>query len=142
MRLLQINTMACDGSDVFWPWFLWLLGAFILGLLIGWLLRQIFGGGAAAAAAVADEPAVKQDLTKIEGIGPKIEGLLNDKGIISYKQLSKTSVSFLEKVIHDAGPNFATHRGMTGTWPAQANLADLGLWDELGKWQDVLKGGV
>ena len=138
MRILQINTMACDGSDVFWPWFLWLLGAFILGLLLGWLLRQIVGGAAAA----ADEPAVKQDLTKIEGIGPKIEGLLNNKGVISYRQLSNTSISFLEKLIHDAGPNFATHRGMTKTWPAQANLADQGEWDELAKWQEVLKGGV
>jgi hypothetical protein len=138
MTLLQINTVACDGSDVFWPWFLWLLGAFILGLLLGWLLKQLLGGAAVA----AEEPAVKQDLTKVEGIGPKIEGLLNDKGIISYRQLSDTPVNFLEKVIHDAGPNFATHRGMTKTWPAQAKLADLGEWDELAKWQEVLKGGV
>ncbi|MGA9239353.1 hypothetical protein [Robiginitalea sp.] len=140
MTLLQINTIACDGSDVFWPWFLWLLGAFILGLLLGWLLKQLFGGGAAA---VAAGPApVKQDLTKIEGIGPKIEGLLNKKGIISYAQLSDSAVSFLEQMINDAGPNFATHRGMTGTWPAQAKLADIGEWDELAKWQEVLKGGV
>jgi hypothetical protein len=140
MTLLQINTIACDGSDVFWPWFLWLLGAFILGLLLGWLLKQLFGGGAAAVAAAP--AAVKQDLTKIEGIGPKIEGLLNNKGIISYGQLSDTKISFLEQMITDAGPNFATHRGMTGTWPAQAKLADLGEWDELARWQEVLKGGV
>jgi hypothetical protein len=139
MKLLQINTIACDGSDVFWPWFLWLLGAFILGLLLGWLLKQLFGGAAAVAGA---PPAVKQDLTKVEGIGPKIEGLLNNKGIISYRQLSDTPVSFLEQVITDAGPNFATHRGMTGTWPAQAKLAEIGEWDELAKWQDSLKGGV
>ena len=138
MTLLQINTMACDGSDVFWPWFLWLLGAFILGLLLGWLLKSLFGGAAAPAA----PPAEKQDLTKVEGIGPKIEGLLNSKGIISYRQLSEAPISMLEKMIHDAGPNFATHRGMTGTWPAQAKLAELGEWDELAKWQEVLKGGV
>ena len=138
MTLLQINTIACDGSDVFWPWFLWLLGAFILGLLLGWLLKSLFGGGAAA----AGPSPVKQDLTKIEGIGPKIEGLLNNKGIISYAQLSDTRKSFLEQMITDAGPNFATHRGMTGTWPAQAKLADLGEWDELAKWQETLKGGV
>ena len=44
MLNLQINTTACDGSDVFWPWLLWLLGAFLLGLLLGWLLKQFFGG--------------------------------------------------------------------------------------------------
>jgi hypothetical protein len=138
MTLLQINTIACDGSDVFWPWFLWLLGAFILGLLLGWLLKSLFGGGAAA----AGPSPVKQDLTKVEGIGPKIEGLLNNKGIVSYAQLSDCAVSFLEQMIEEAGPNFATHRGMTATWPAQAKLADLGQWDELAKWQDHLKGGV
>ncbi|WMI64214.1 hypothetical protein RBH94_09040 [Aestuariibaculum sp. YM273] len=135
MKLLQINTTACDGSDVFWSWFLWLLAAFVLGLIIGWLLKQIFGG-------TSSESDVKQDLTKVEGIGPKIEGLLNKKGIISYRQLSGTSKSFLEDMLVEAGPAFTTHRGMTGTWPAQAKLADLGEWDELKKWQDVLKGGV
>ena len=44
MLLLQINTTACDGSDVFWTWLMWLLGAFLLGLLLGWLLKQLFGG--------------------------------------------------------------------------------------------------
>lgn len=135
MKFLQINTTACDGSDVFWSWILWLLAAFILGLIIGWLLKQIFGGTSSASD-------VKQDLTKVEGIGPKIEGLLNKKGIISYRQLSNTSKSFLEDMLVEAGPAFTTHRGMTSTWPAQAKLAELGEWDELKKWQDVLKGGV
>lgn len=137
MKLLQINTTACDGSDVFWSWFLWLLAAFILGLIIGWLLKRIFGGKTASS-----EVDVKQDLTKVEGIGPKIEGLLNKKGIISYRQLSNTSKSFLEDMLVEAGPAFTTHRGKTNTWPAQAKLAELGDWDELKKWQDVLKGGV
>lgn len=139
MTLLQINTTACDGSDVFWPWLLWLLGAFLLGLLLGWLLKQLFGGAAAGAAAISS---TKQDLTKIEGIGPKIEGLLNDRGIYSYAQLSHASHTFLEQMIVDGGPAFTTHRGMTGTWPAQANLADLGQWDELARWQLILKEGV
>ncbi|GAA4298978.1 hypothetical protein [Aestuariibaculum suncheonense] len=136
MKLLQINTTACDGSDVFWSWFLWLLAAFILGLIIGWILKQISGGVSSS------EAYVKQDLTKVEGVGPKIEGLLNKKGIISYRQLSNTSKKFLEDMLVEAGPAFITHRGMTNTWPAQAKLAELGEWDELKKWQDVLKGGV
>jgi len=135
MKLLQINTTTCDGSDVFWTWILWLLAAFVLGLILGWLLKQIFGSGAAGS-----EPT--QDLTKIEGIGPKIEGLLNKKGIKSYRQLSNVSHSFLEQMIEEAGPAFATHRGMTNTWPAQSKLAELSEWDELKKWQDVLKAGM
>ncbi|WP_067151093.1 hypothetical protein [Pseudotamlana agarivorans] len=138
MRLLQISTTACDGSDVFWPWFLWLLAAFILGFLLGWLLKSIFGCGSKEEKVTY----IKQDLTKVEGIGPKIEGLLNDRGIISYKQLSNTTIEFLENMLVEAGPAFITHRGMTRTWPAQANLADHGEWEELKNWQDVLKGGV
>jgi len=138
MIFLQINTTACDGSDAFLPWLLWLLAAFILGLILGWLLRQIIGGGGAAVG--VDN--TKQDLTKIEGIGPKIQNLLNNAGINSYEQLANASHTFLEKVISDAGPALYTHRGMTNTWPAQAKLAQHGEWEELEKWQKVLKGGM
>ena len=137
MKLLQINTTACDGSDVFWTWILWLLLAFILGFLLGWLLKHLFCGKTDSKVSKG-----RQDLKKIEGIGPKIEELLNKKGIENYDQLSNTAVSYLEKIIEDGGPAFTTHRGMTKTWPAQAKLADLGEWDELEKWQQVLKGGV
>ena len=138
MKLLQINTIACDGSDVFWPWLLWLLAAFLLGLLLGWLLKQLSGGAGAVMAVNSS----KQDLTKVEGIGPKIEGLLNNKGVYSYAQLSNCSHVFLEGMIEEAGPAFTTHRGMTNTWPAQAKLADMNEWDELTKWHSVLKAGV
>ena len=138
MKLLQINTTACDGSDVFWTWLLWLLGAFILGLLLGWLLKQLFGGSAAAGAVNSS----KQDLTKVEGIGPKIQGLLNKKGVYSYAQLANCSHAFLEDMIKEGGPAFTTHKGMTNTWPAQAKLADMSEWDELNKWQTVLKAGI
>lgn len=134
MIFLQINTTACDGSDVFWMWLLWLLLAFILGVILGWLLKQLFGDDTVDSR--------KQDLTKIEGIGPKIESLLNKAGIKSYQQLANTSHSSLEKIISDAGPALYTHRGMTNTWPAQAKLAELEEWEELEKWQKVLKGGI
>lgn len=137
MKLLLMNTTACDGSDVFWTWILWLLAAFILGFILGWLLKQIFDSGAGSAGSD-----LKQDLTKIEGIGPKIEGLINKKGITSYRQLSNASHSLLEQMIEDAGPAFTTHRGMTNTWSAQAKLAELGEWDQLKKWQDMLKSGM
>jgi len=190
MLSLQINTTACDGSDMFWPWILWLLGAFILGLLLGWLLRQIFGGKtdttdydakinglevelkacrnekskllsslaaataeAAAAISSAKKPkvaslgatpisaddSVKDDLTKVEGIGPKIKGLFNDAGIWSFVQLSEASIERLQKVLDDAGPRYRMHNPKT--WAQQAKLAAEGKWDELKKWQKELKGG-
>ncbi|MGB5242306.1 MAG: hypothetical protein WBN50_01710 [Lutimonas sp.] len=143
MIKLAINTTACDGSDVFWPWLLWLLGAFLLGLLLGWLLKQIFGGDGAnkvAAAPFVAVDAVKDDLTKIEGIGPKIQGLLNNESIWSFKQLSETSSLRLQRILDAAGAAYTMHNPRT--WSAQARLADEGNWEELKIWQEHLKGGV
>ncbi|RLD82397.1 MAG: hypothetical protein DRJ07_08195 [Bacteroidetes bacterium] len=143
MLQLQINTTACDGSDVFWPWLLWLLGAFLLGLLLGWLLKQLFGGsddGDTYVAPVAAVDAVKDDLTKIEGIGPKIKGLINNDGIWSFHQLAVSPTSRLQKVLDNAGPAYTVHNPRT--WAAQSKLADEGHWEELKIWQDFLKGGL
>ena len=145
MLKLALNTTACDGSDVFWPWLLWLLGAFLLGLLLGWLLKQLFGGDdnnsvVAAAAPLAAVDSVKDDLTKIEGIGPKIKGLLNNDGIWSFHQLALAKTTRLQKILDDAGSAYTVHNPRT--WAAQAKLADEGNWEELNIWQEHLKGGL
>ena len=145
MLKLAINTTACDGSNVFWPWLLWLLGAFLLGLLLGWLLKQLFGCGGdsatkVAAAPLAADDSVKDDLTKIEGIGPKIQGLLNNDGIWSFKQLADAPTSRLQKILDDAGPAYTMHNPRT--WAAQSKLAYEQHWEELKIWQDHLKGGL
>jgi large subunit ribosomal protein L21 len=86
-------------------------------------------------APVAVEP---DDLKKIEGIGPKIEGILHEAGILTYAQLAAADVSYLEKVVReDAGIRVA----FPTTWPEQAKLAADGLWDTLEKLQEDLKGG-
>ena len=51
------------------------------------------------------------DLTIVEGIGPKVKGHLNDSAM------------------------------NPGTWPKQAELAAEGKWDELKAWQEELDGG-
>lgn len=143
MLKLAINTTACDGSNVFWPWFLWLLAAFLLGLLLGWLLRNLFGGSSTETQTVSTFAAVdsvKDDLTKIEGIGPKIQGLLNADGIWSFNQLANAPKTRLQKILDDAGPAYTIHKPRT--WSAQAKLADEGNWDDLEHWQNQLKGGL
>lgn len=79
------------------------------------------------------------DLKKIEGIGPKIAGLLKDKGIISFTDLSKAKVGTLRKILKEAGSRYKMHD--PSTWAKQAKLAATGKWDELKDWQDTLKGG-
>jgi len=82
---------------------------------------------------------VKDDLKKIEGIGPKIEQLLYAEGIYTWDDLSKTAVEVIQVILDKAGPRYKMHN--PGTWPEQAGMAAQGKWDELKKWQDELKGG-
>lgn len=79
------------------------------------------------------------DLTKIEGIGPKINELLQDAGIASYADLAGTSPERIKEILSEAGGQFASHD--PSTWPAQSEMARDGKWEELKTWQDQLDGG-
>lgn len=79
------------------------------------------------------------DLKKVEGIGPKIEKLLNADGIYTWKQLSQADPAHIKEVLLAAGPRYRIHD--PSTWPHQAELCDQGKWAELEKLQDELKGG-
>jgi large subunit ribosomal protein L21 len=75
------------------------------------------------------------DLTLIEGIGPKIAGLFNDAGIMTFAQLADTSVEKMQEILTAAGPRYTMHN--PGTWAEQAALARDGKMDELKAWQDA-----
>jgi large subunit ribosomal protein L21 len=79
------------------------------------------------------------DLEIVEGIGPKIAGLLRAGGITTFAALSAAPVDKVKEILHNAGGTFATHD--PSTWGEQAKMADAGKWDELKKWQDELNGG-
>lgn len=81
----------------------------------------------------------RDDLTVIEGIGPKIQMLLNQYGIFSYRHLAEADVVRLKEILAAAGPQLAMHD--PGTWPSQANLAANDQWDTLKSVQGFLKGG-
>jgi len=79
------------------------------------------------------------DLTKIEGIWPKIAELLIAAGIITFADLSGSKIADLRKILADGGSRFAMHDPKT--WKKQATLAKNGKRDELKKLQDELDGG-
>jgi predicted flap endonuclease-1-like 5' DNA nuclease len=83
--------------------------------------------------------AKKDDLKKIEGIGPKIASILTDKGIGTFAKLAGASVKTLEGILKEAGPRYTMHK--PGSWPKQAKLAASGDWDKLKVLQDKLDGG-
>jgi NADH-quinone oxidoreductase subunit I len=106
------------------------------------------GAGAEAQATVVAEPAqatevlatppTPDDLTIIEGIGPKISALLQGVNIKTFTQLAETDVSRLEQILREAE---LQHLANPATWPEQARLAAAGKWDELKTLQGQLKGG-
>lgn len=90
---------------------------------------------AAAAKAVYGKKRIKEDdLTVVEGIGPKISELFHNHDIKTWAALASTSVEKCQEVLNSGGKRFEIHR--PGTWPMQAEMAALGKWSELKKWQD------
>ena len=83
---------------------------------------------------------IKQDdLKMVEGIGPKIEGLLHDAGITTWEQLANAPTEQVQAILDEAGPRYRMHQPTT--WAKQGRLAADGNWDELVAYQDHLYGG-
>ncbi len=95
-------------------------------------------------AAPAKEPkqkkATSDDLTKIEGIGPKAAEALVAAGIDSYENLAKSNEEKIKEILTAASSHMA-HLD-PGSWPKQSQMAADGKWEELKEWQDSVKGGV
>ena len=80
------------------------------------------------------------DLELIEGVGPKIAGLLVDAGIGTFDALSKASVESVQAVLDAGGSKF--NMAKPETWAEQAALAAKGDWAAFDKLTEELVGGV
>ncbi len=80
------------------------------------------------------------DLTIVEGIGPKINELFNDNGIKTFAELAAQTVPQLRAILDTGGARF--RMANPSTWAKQAALASVNKWAELKKLQDELSGGV
>ena len=79
------------------------------------------------------------DLKIVEGIGPKIEQLLNEGGINTWEELAAAEVDRLKEILDAAGSRYQIHD--PSTWPAQSKFAAEGKWEELKEYQEMLIGG-
>jgi len=95
----------------------------------------------AAAAAPVAKSASPDDLTKIEGIGPAVQRVLNGSGIKTFAQLAAKDPNAVSEIMRGAGSRFQMHAKSAQSWPRQAGLADQGDWDALEKLQDSLNAG-
>ena len=101
------------------------------------------GGTKKAAAKTTEAKAPKakkeDDLTLVEGIGPKAAEALTEAGIATFAKLAKAKPEAIKEIL-EASTSKLSHLDPT-TWPQQAQLAADGKMDELKKLQDELNGG-
>jgi len=130
-----------------------LLIGIVIGLLAGWLIewfidwrfwrrdRQKAAPARMATAPVPaepEEPVEPDDLTRIEGIGPKLQSILNDAGITTFESLADTSGVKLATIVE--ATDFKAPYDPS-SWPEQAALAAKGDWAALAELQERLIGG-
>ena len=80
------------------------------------------------------------DLTAIEGVGPKISELLHAAGITNFSQLAAAKVDAIQEILKAAGSRYAMAN--PGTWPEQAALLAAGDYAGFEKLAEELDGGV
>ena len=127
-------------------WLLWLvLAIFVLIVIVGWLASNKKGEEPIATPVHVEEKAEEapvlstdpDDLKKIEGIGPKVEQVLNGAGVSTYAALAAANVEKLKEVLIAKKLQMMDPTG----WIEQAEIAAKGDWDALATLQDELKGG-
>lgn len=79
----------------------------------------------------------EDDLTKLSGIGPKLEEAMKLAGIKSYTQLAKLSVEDLNASLASSGIRYS--KASAESWATQAKLAKENDWDGLKTYQSALK---
>ena len=134
------------------PWWVWVIALIIVAILLYLLTRNpaaevkpfieektsppVEPKAAQPAPFTADIDSL-DDLTIIEGIGPKISGILREAGLNTFQKLSETPPHRIAEILKAAGINLFD----ASTWPEQAALISEGKWVELKALQDKLIAG-
>lgn len=82
-------------------------------------------------------PVEPDDLTVVEGIGPKSAAALRDAGIMTFAQLAATDTDSIKSILSRANVRIA----VSDTWTDQAALAAAEDWDTLEKLKVNLRAG-
>ncbi|GAB4455640.1 MAG: hypothetical protein Kow0070_04270 [Anaerolineales bacterium] len=138
--MYAIGILAEEGPNTELAWLLYAaLAFFLLMIIVGWLTSR----RGAEQAEVTHDPRVHSiplqadDLTVLEGVGPKVAKVLNDAGIRSFADLAEANPADVQKALDAAGLQMMNPEG----WIEQAKFAAKGDMDGLKKLQDELKGG-
>jgi hypothetical protein len=139
-QMYAVRFLAEEGPNTELSWLLFIaLAFFLLMIVVGWLTSRRNGeqaevGHESRVHSIQIQP---DDLTILEGIGPKVAKILNETGILSFADLAGANADEVEKVLDAAGLQMMDPAG----WIEQAKLAAKDDMDGLKKLQDELKGG-
>jgi predicted flap endonuclease-1-like 5' DNA nuclease len=89
---------------------------------------------------VAAVKSTVDNLKLIEGIGPKMEEILNEAKISNFKELASATPEKLQEILQNAGNRYAVQN--PSTWAMQAKLAEAGKWEELDNLKKRIVKGV
>jgi hypothetical protein len=135
-KIFLTTEMLQQGGQFTWVWLLvFLVIVLIVALAAIWNARR--SGDDVIAHEASAIHSELDDLTKIEGIGPKIASIFQATGITTFTKLAESDVSKLQQILDDEDIRL----GDPTTWPQQASLAASGDWEALQKLQDELQGG-
>jgi len=132
-----LNLLSEGGPNASLSWLLRVvLIVFLLIVLIGWWVSRNKGEQAKVQ---PEAPAKKSadDLTILEGVGPKVAKILTEAGYASFADLAKADPVEVDKVLDANKLQMLDSAG----WIDQAKLAAAGDMEGLAKLQDELKGG-
>lgn len=135
-----IRFLAEEGPNTELSWLLFItLAFFLLMIIVGWLTsnRSTEQAEVAHDSRVHSIQIQPDDLTIIEGIGPKVAKVLNEAGIHSFADLATANANEVQKTLDAVGLQMMNPEG----WIEQAKLAARGNMDGLRKLQNELKGG-
>jgi len=136
--MLAMGGLQQTGPDAGWLWYVIL--AVLLLIVVWWLFsrRKTESVDARTEKSVSrNGRASADDLTKLEGIGPKVAKVLNDAEITTFDDLARAEAADVKSVLNKAGLQMMNPEG----WIEQASLAAKGDWEAVERLQNELKGG-
>lgn len=101
--------------------------------------RRSRRGGSKSTTDTASKATTKDNLTKIEGVGPKAAEAMTAAGLTTFAEIAASTPEAIKEILDAAEGRLGSLD--PSTWTEQAKLAADGKWDELKKWQDELDGG-
>lgn len=135
--MFAVNNL--QGQSGGWIWYV-ILVILLLVIVIWWWLSRRRGEPAQTpyqAPVQEKRTRAPDDLTRIEGIGPKVAKVLNEAGIRTFADLANAKATDVQEKLRAAGLQMMNPEG----WIEQAALAAKGDWAALEKLQGELKGG-